>query len=547
MKLSVFDSRSSAQRIGFTFFLSLIAAVVQAYFFVSVGSLIDGASTDGASVWPAVITGVMTALLYAWGAYSAEVGAKQAEGDLRPLLLKAWWNAIARDREHKSSGSTVSLLTEGVEKVTYYRHTFLGKMVGAGISPLAVLVVIAVELDWVAALILLALIPLIPVVIGGFQRLFAAASTQSRKARGRLADRYLESIQGLETLVMLGAVRRTEQGLADVGEENRIALMKLLSRNQIVIFVSDAIFTLVCISAAAVIAGWRMSAGVLTLGEAVALLLCSFLLTAPLELVGAFFYIAMGGRGNQRAMKRVGLSSHLKSVNGTETTTAGAVELRGVSLQQSSGKPVLQDVTLTITPKETVIIHGPSGGGKTTLLDAMKGFITISEGGIAVSDSVDLRSNSAYVAQSTWLFSGSIAENLRLVAPTAPDEQLWQALEEVGLAEEVRAFPQKLDTDVGERGGALSGGQAQRLSLARAILSGRDIILLDEPTSQVDSAAERAIVEALEKLSGTATIVLVTHRRSTLISGARELTVDNGTVTETLKTPESASKEEVRS
>lgn len=542
MKLSVFDSRSSAQRIGFTFFLSLIAAVTQACFFLAVGSLIDGGSA-----WPAMITGVITALLFAWGTYSAEVGAKQAEGELRPLLLTAWWNGIARDREHRSSGSTVNLLTDGVEKVTYYRHTFLGKMVGAGISPLAVLLVIAVALDWVSALILLALIPLIPLVIGGFQQLFAAASTESRKARGRLANRYLESIQGLETLLMLGAVRRTERSLADVGEKNRVALMKLLSRNQIVIFVSDAIFTLVCISAAAVLAAWRMSSGVLTLGEAIALLLCSFLLTAPLELVGAFFYIAMGGRGNQRAMKRMGLSSQRTSVSGTATTETGAVELGGVSIQRRQGEAVLRDVTLSIKPKETVIIHGPSGSGKSTLLDALKGFITISQGSIAVSDSVDLRSNSAYVAQSTWLFSGSIADNLRLVAPEVPDEQLWQVLEAVGVDQDIRAFPQQLNTDVGERGSALSGGQAQRLSLARAILSGRDIILLDEPTSQVDHAAEKAIVEALEKLAGTATIIAVTHRASTWISGARELVVDHGTVTDNEPTQSSTAAEEAHS
>lgn len=542
MKLSVFDSRSSARRIRFTFLLSLVSAVVEACFFVAVGSLIDGAS-----VWPAVIAGVITALLYAWGSYCAEVGAKQAEGELRPRLLTAWWNGIARDREHTSSGKVVSLFTDGVERVTYYRHTFLGKMVGAGVSPLAVLVVIAVALDWVAALILLALIPVIPLVIGGFQKLFAAASTQSRKARGRLANRYLESIQGLETLVMLGAVRTTEQSLASVGEANRVALMKLLSRNQIVIFVSDAVFTLACISAAAVIAAWRLSAGVLTLGEAVALLLCSFLLTAPLELVGAFFYIAMGGRGSQRAMKKMGLSSQRQSVSGTSTTHLGAVELEGVSIQHREGEPVLQDVTLSIKPKETVIIHGPSGSGKSTLLDAMKGFITISEGGIAVSDSEDLRSNSAYVAQSTWLFSGTIAENLRLVAPQASDEQLWKVLEAVGLDDDIRAFPQQLDTDVGDRGGALSGGQAQRLSLARAILSGREIILLDEPTSQVDHAAEQAIVTALEKLSGHATIILVTHRASTRVSGARELIVDQGGVKETENINESTAVEEVRS
>ncbi len=178
-------------------------------------------------------------------------------------------------------------------------------------------------------------------------------------------------------------------------------------------------------------------------------------------------------------------------------------------------------MTLQLDEHEHAVILGPSGGGKSTLLKALKGDIVPISGDIHV-DGVPLtlatrstvRSRSALVAQTTWLFTGTIASNLRLGRADATDDELWEALRLVDLAGFVERAPLGLDTPVGERGLALSGGEAQRLSLARAFLSGRDLLLLDEPTSQVDLHSEHAIQNALEEMSGSRTIVLVTHRPS---------------------------------
>ena len=136
------------------------------------------------------------------------------------------------------------------------------------------------------------------------------------------------------------------------------------------------------------------------------------------------------------------------------------------------------------------------------------------------------------MAQSTWLFSGTIASNLRLAAPGASDEELWEALATANLAEEVRGMPEGLETRVGERGLGLSGGQAQRVSLARAVLADRPLLLLDEPTSQVDLAGEAAIIEAIDRIAAGRTVVTVSHRAGALTGADRVITVEGGRITQ---------------
>ena len=143
-----------------------------------------------------------------------------------------------------------------------------------------------------------------------------------------------------------------------------------------------------------------------------------------------------------------------------------------------------------------------------------------------------VRAASALVAQSSWLFTGTIADNLLLARPRATREQMWRALEAANLDREVRAMPRGLETGVGEAGLGLSGGQAQRLSLARAILADRPLLLLDEPTSQVDLASEAAIIEAVERLPRDRTIITVSHRPGALVRADRTLRVAGGRVEE---------------
>ena len=187
-------------------------------------------------------------------------------------------------------------------------------------------------------------------------------------------------------------------------------------------------------------------------------------------------------------------------------------------------------------------ICGPSGAGKSTLIEVLKGNLLPSQGtyylqgrALDANSSAWFADQSALVQQRTWIFTGTIRSNLMMVAPRASEDRLWECLEKVGLSAEVRAFAQGLDTPVGEDGYALSGGQAQRLSLARALLSQRQLLLLDEPTSQIDLESEAAITQALAEVAKEKTIVLLTHRASALEFADRVLYLQDDALKEVMR------------
>ncbi|XCB31065.1 ATP-binding cassette domain-containing protein [Arcanobacterium hippocoleae] len=169
---------------------------------------------------------------------------------------------------------------------------------------------------------------------------------------------------------------------------------------------------------------------------------------------------------------------------------------------------VLKDINLTVPTGETVVLLGTSGGGKSTLLSLISGDLVPDSGNIKVAQNElspttqdGIRAKSAAVHQQTWLFAGTLAENLRIANPNASPEQMHAALERVALGDWVRSLPQGIDTDLGERGSSVSGGQAQRISIARAILSERELMIFDEPTSQVDLESEAVIEKVLAELA----------------------------------------------
>ena len=374
--------------------------------------------------------------------------------------------------------------------------------------------------------------------------------------------------------------------------------MGLLAGNQLVILVTDCLFSLFFIAAAAGMALVRLRAGAIDVGDALALVLTSFVLLEPLDRVGAFFYVGMGGLANQRAMRRVLGARRAPGAApddgapavppGGRDDAAPALSLRRVTAswagdgadsdgargrggagrggrphpapgrgapdgarshgdragrdgaggRDGDGAVVLSDVDLTVARGEHVALVGPSGAGKSTLLALASGDLlpaagTVRVGGIASTAATqdEVRAAGALVAQSTWLFAGTIADNLRLADPTATPERMWRALERANLAQEVRLMPAGLDTVVGENGLGLSGGQAQRVSLARAFLADRPLLLLDEPTSQVDLAGEAQIIEAIDRLAAGRTVLTVSHRAGALTGADRVIRVADGALT----------------
>lgn len=471
-------------------------------------------------------TAALAALVAFLEIFWGDSAARREEKHVRHRLLARLFSMppLADAESDDSATKLVGMMTDSVERMTEYRQVYLGSTLAALAIPLMTLGYVAVAIDPVTGLGVMALYPLVPLLIGGFMRLFRKTSEGSRKERSRLSGRYLDAIRNLETIRLAAAGERIEQELREQGERNRGAVMKLLARNQIVIIVTDGIFSLLLICATAGITIARFDDGALTVGDALAVMLLTVLLIEPLVQVAGFFYIGMGGIAAGRAIRAYldGAPPEAALPEIAAMSAAGAIDVRDLDFDFGRG-PVLQDLELVVPEGGKVAIIGRSGEGKSTLLSLLRGALRQQKGRIAVGGhqlaglpQEQIRQLTAFVSQSTWLFTGTIADNLRLASAAADESQIWEALRLAQVAEEVERMPLGLFTDVGERGSMLSGGQAQRISLARALLSGRRILLLDEPTSQIDIESENRLVDAIDALGPDWTVLMVTHRHRLL-------------------------------
>ena len=541
-------SSPAGRRAGsLSFGLTLLGALGSGWCLIStgraLGALLRSSSAAGLLA-QALAAAALSAVCQLLAQRVARFSAITEEAHLRRLTLAHLLGLGPARAADVRSGATASLLTDGAERVALYRQTFLAPTLAAAAAPLLVLIELAVVVDVVPALVLAAAVIMVPAFIIWCHSRLRASSSDSRRARMRLAAEYLDAIQGLRTLTLARAAERTSARLRLEGESNRRAVMGLLAGNQLVILLTDGLFSLFLITAAAGLALLRLSTGVIDVGDALAIVLTSYVLLEPLAHVGAFFYVGMGGMANQRAIRRI-LSRPLPH----STTSPGARTSPAATAQSSivlddveatwGADPVLEGVDLSVRHGESLAIVGPSGAGKSTLMAVLAGNLLPSSGSVQVEGTElsavtqdEVRSTSALVAQTTWLFTGTIADNLRLAQPYATPSQMWQALEVARLDKEVALMPEGLETQVGEAGLGLSGGQAQRLSLARAFLADRPVLLLDEPTSQVDLASEAAIVKSIEQLARGRTVVTISHRAGALTAVDRTVRVEAGAVHE---------------
>ena len=585
-----------------SFVLILVSGLAQGWALISagrgLGALLPGAAPGA---WrPHLVAAAAAAVVAGAGRLSAEAiarsSAAEQEGAIRARLLGHLFALGPARAAESRSGASVSLLTDGAERVALYRQTFLAPTVAACLSPALVLVLLAATVDWAPAAVLAVAVVLVPGTIIGLHSKVRRSSARSRAQRFRLAAEYLDAIQGLTTLALARAARRRAADLRRAGEDNRRAVMGLLAGNQLVILVTDCLFSLFFVTAAVGMALGRLASGAIGVGDALAVALVSYVLLEPLDHVGAFFYVGMGGMANQRAMRRLlaaerpdgaapddglpllpertddggpalalsgvtaswadgganGAPAHGRAGSGRGGTGGahpgggphgpagpGPAGPGGAGRPAGASEAVLTGVDLTVEAGEHVAVVGPSGAGKSTLVALAGGDLLPAAGTVRVAGTAStaetqeaVRAASAVVAQTTWLFTGTIADNLRLADPDADDERLWQALQAANLAEEVRRMPEGLSTLLGEQGLGLSGGQAQRVSLARAFLADRPLLILDEPTSQVDLDSEAQIVEAIDRLARGRAVLTVSHRAGALTAADRVVRVADGGVRE---------------
>ncbi|MFB6980701.1 thiol reductant ABC exporter subunit CydD [Streptomyces scopuliridis] len=427
-------------------------------------------------------------------------------------------------------GSLVALATRGVDALDDYFARYLPQLGLAVVVPVAVLARIVTE-DWVSAAIIVVTLPLIPLFM-----ILIGWATQARMDRqwrllSRLSGHFLDVVAGLPTLKVFGRAKAQAESIRTITSEYRQATLRTLRIAFLSSFALELLATL-SVALVAVTIGMRLVHGELDLYTGLVVLVLAPEAYLPIRQVGAQYHAAAEGLSAAEEIFTV-LETEPPAGGTGEVPGALRLELDGVTVRhQGRAEPSLDAATLTVEPGETVALVGPSGIGKTTLLNVLLGFAAPDEGRVRVDGrdlaSLDLerwRERIAWVPQRPYLFAGTIAENVRLARPDADDAAVRDALRDAGAYDFVAALPDGPDTALGEDGAGLSAGQRQRLALARAFLADRPLLLLDEPTAALDGETEAGIVEAVRRLAVGRTVLLVVHRPALLAVADRVVTL----------------------
>ncbi|HSH56790.1 MAG TPA: thiol reductant ABC exporter subunit CydD [Halomonas sp.] len=434
----------------------------------------------------------------------------------------------------RHSGALASQLVEQVEALDGYIARYRPQLVLAILQPLVVLVAVA-WLDWLAALFLLLSAPLIPLFMAlvgmGAERL----NREQFEAVSRLSGHFIDRVRAVTTLQLFGRTREAAAEVHGVADDYRRRSLRTLR----VAFLSSAVlefFASVAIAVVAIYVGFGLL-GYITFGPSPELTLFSGLLVLllapeffqPLRVLSQHYHDRAAALGAADGLVAL-LDDSVERLRGRGDEGAAPacapgelIRLEAATVSYPQRGRVLGPLDLALRPGEVVTVTAPSGGGKSTLLQLLAGFLGPGEGRRRVATGLRY----AWMDQRPLLIEGSLADNLRLAAPEVDDESFREALQRAGLGELLSHLPWGLDTPLGERGAGLSGGQAQRLALARVFLCDAPLVLLDEPTASLDAATEADIIAALRELAREGRcLVIATHHPALMALADRRLRLD---------------------
>ena len=460
---------------------------------------------------------------------------RAVKAKLRRLIYEKLLRLGTAGRQQVNTSEAVQVAVEGVDQLEIYFGQYLPQFFYAMLAPLTLFAVLA-PVDLTSAVVLLVCVPLIPVSI-------AAVQTWAKKLLGRywgqytaLGDTFLENLQGLTTLKIYGADAQKHAEMNEQAEQFRRITMKVLTMQLNSITIMDLI-AYGGAAAGMALAVSRFAAEQVSLAGALFIILLAAEFFLPMRLLGSFFHVAMNGMAAAERIFRL-LDLPEPAAGGGKAPAEGGIALRDAAFAYEADRPVLRGVTMEFAAGSFCAVVGESGCGKSTVASLLtgrrspeKGSVTVGGRPLADIDEAALARHITYISHNSYLFKGTVAENLRMARPDAPDEALWQALEQVNLADFVRAEG-GLNAPVAEKGSNLSGGQCQRLALARALLHDSPVYIFDEATSNIDVESENDIMARITELAKTKTVILISHRLANVAGADKLYVMENGRVAE---------------
>ena len=498
-------------------------------------ALYAGSMTQSKIVTTAVIALAAVAVRYGCTVGASRMGylsSKAVKKTLRGAIYDKLLCLGASYSEQVKTSEVVQVAVEGVDQLETYFGAYLPQFFYAMLAPLTLFVVLCF-VSVPAAVVLLVCVPLIPVAI-------AAVQTWAKKLLSKywgqytaLGDTFLENLQGLTTLKIYQADAFKNDEMNVEAEKFRKITMKVLTMQLNSITIMD----LIAYGGAAlgvIMAATQLRAGKIDLAGALLIILLAADFFIPMRQLGSFFHIAMNGMAaSDKIFRLLDLS---EPAHGSVSCPAGDIVCRDLHFSYEPEREILHGVDLTIPQGKFASLVGESGCGKSTisalLMGRNKGYTgSMTVGGAELRDieEASLMRRITYVSHQSYLFKGTVRDNLLMSKPNASDDELWSALTQVNLADFLRREA-GLDTLLSERGENLSGGQRQRLALARALLHDSPVYIFDEATSNIDVESENDIMAQIHALAGRKTVLLISHRLANVTASDEIYVLERGNI-----------------
>lgn len=461
---------------------------------------------------------------------------KAVKKSLREKIYQKLLRLGSSYNEQVKTSEVVQVAVEGVDQLETYFGAYLPQFFYAMLAPLTLFIVLCF-VNVAAAVVLLICVPLIPVAIAAVQTWAKKLLSKYWGQYTELGDTFLENLQGLTTLKIYQADAFKQQEMNEQAEKFRKITMKVLTMQLNSITIMD----LIAYGGAAlgvIMAVTQYQSGGVSLEGCLLIILLAADFFIPMRQLGSFFHIAMNGMAaSDKIFRLLDLEETKPEI--TESFPSGhTIRCSGLSFSYEPDREILHSVDLTFPQGSFTALVGESGCGKSTLASILmgrnKGYTgSVSVGGVPLSSIQEesLLRNITYISHQSYLFKGTVRENLLMGKPGASDEELWAVLSRVNLAEFLKA-EQGLDTRLSEKASNLSGGQCQRLALARALLHDSPVYIFDEATSNIDVESENDIMREIHELAKSKTVILVSHRLANVVGADHIYVLDHGIVAE---------------
>lgn len=485
-----------------------------------------------------ILAAILKAFFVWYEKSKIEVVVGDVKRSLRENLSKKLFEDKGEILTNKKSGELSNTIIIGVDALDAYFSQYLPQLFLSALTPVLILIFVF-PIDILSGVVFVITAPVIPILMYLIGSTAEELNKKQWKSLNRMSGHFLDVLQGITTLKIFNRAKEEIKRIEEISNAFKTSTMKVLK----IAFLSALVLELLSTISIAIIAveiGLRLMYGKMEFESALFVLILAPEFYLPLRQLGARYHAGLEGIAAFKSIQKLLHSSQDKSkkISLLSKFQNGNVEFKNVSFSfPNRDNKTLDDISFTIESGKTTAIVGESGSGKSTIINLLMRFIDVNFGKINVGrenllsiSEDDWYKQVSWVSQTPYVFHKSIYENISLANENVSENEIIESAKKAFIHESIVKLKDGYQTVVGERGATLSGGEIQRIALARAFLKNSPILLMDEPTSSIDSINEKRLIKSIKKLSSDKTVVIVAHRLNTIMTADRIILLDKGKI-----------------